>query len=114
MEFNGGDFDFDLPEALTPEQWNRICLLIDGISGSFEVHFNSIRIKNEIYPFLKGPKEVNGTIVIGSSKDSKFYGEIADLNIWSNFSKENTGCIKKLYTLGFELISQLKIQFQQS
>jgi hypothetical protein len=25
----------------------------------------------------------------------------------------STGCIKKLYTLGFELISQLKIQFQQ-
>jgi hypothetical protein len=24
-----------------------------------------------------------------------------------------TGCIKKLYTLGFELISQLKIHFQQ-
>ena len=89
MESNGGDFDFDLPEALTPEHWNKICLLIDGISGSFEVHFNSIRIKNEIYPFLKGPKEVNGTIVIGSSKDSKLYGEIADLNIWSNFSSEN-------------------------
>ena len=25
-----------------------------------------------------------------------------------------TGCIKKLYTLGFELISQLKIHFQSS
>ena len=33
------------------------------------------------------------------------------------FDRDNgltTGCIKKLYTLGFELISQLKIQFQQS
>jgi hypothetical protein len=26
---------------------------------------------------------------------------------------KSTGCIKKLYTLGFELISQLKILFQQ-
>ena len=89
MEFNGGDFDFDLPEALTPEQWNRICLLIDGISGSFDVHFNSIKVQNETYQFLKGHKEVNGTIVIGSSKDSKFYGEIAVLNIWSNFNSAN-------------------------
>ena len=39
--------------------------------------------------FSKDLNEVNGTIVIGSSKDSKFYGEIADLNIWSNFSSEN-------------------------
>lgn len=89
MEFNGGDFDFDLTAALTPEKWNRICLLIDGISGTFEVYFNSIKVKNEMYPFLGGTKEVNGTIVIGSSKDSKFYGEITDLNIWSNFSSEN-------------------------
>ena len=29
-------------------------------------------------------------------------------------NKETTGCIKKLYTLGFEPISQLSIQFQQS
>ena len=39
--------------------------------------------------FSKDLNEVNGTIVIGSSKDSKLYGEIADLNIWSNFSSEN-------------------------
>ena len=30
------------------------------------------------------------------------------------FVNNTTGCIKKLYTLGFELISQLKIHFQQS
>ena len=39
--------------------------------------------------------------------------EIYQGHIWSCV-KSITGCIKKLYTLGFELISQLKIHFQQS
>jgi hypothetical protein len=35
-------------------------------------------------------------------------------HLWTRYYNSEAGCIKKLYTLGFKLISQLKIQFQQS
>ena len=89
VEFNGGDFAFELEEALVPEQWNKICIRIDGINGTFDVFLNSLNVKHQTSAILRGTKELNGTILIGSSTDSKFYGDLTDFNIWSKLSIEN-------------------------
>ena len=74
---------------MTPEEWNRVCISIDGIDGTFDIDFNALKVKNQRSSFLKRNTELIGSLTIGSSKDSTFYGQITDLNILSAFSKEN-------------------------
>ena len=89
IEIKGGYLIFDLPEAISPEKWNSVCFSINGIVGSFEIWFNSKIIKNGTFEFLRGNMKLNETVILGSLKDSIFYGQITDLNIWSNFNDES-------------------------
>ena len=68
MEIDGITLAFDLPDAIEPEQWNSLCFLMDGSIGSFDIVYNSKRLKNGSYAFLKGSMNLDETVRFGTYK----------------------------------------------
>ena len=90
INHNGEELIYDLDKPLDQTNWNEICYKSQA-DGTFQIHVNRVLLKSEKYENGMVGYELQSPILLGASSKldegkHRFFGEIADFNIWS----ENT------------------------